>query len=122
MSSRRMFSPDGDNRIGGRPTSSAARESIPFGSHVADTSMRKVRSLHPAQFMPPPPDEEGSDAGGSARSATPVERPDSGTGVGMGAFKEREFSLSHLLTNALILQVGVVLSYLIPLNPSLTEA
>jgi len=107
---RRMFSPDGD-RVGGRPRSGTARDSVPFGTHVADTSMRKVRSLHPAQFMPPPPDEEGgSDAGGSARSATPVDRPTSG-GVSVAGSvrvesKEREFSLSHLLTNVLILQVG----------------
>jgi len=112
---RRMFSPDGD-RVGGRPPSSAARDSLPFGSHVVDTSMRKVRSLHPTQFMPPPPDEDGvSDAGGSARSATPVDRP-AIWGVGVPSSvkveaKEREFSLSHLLTNVLILQVsGIFLS------------
>ena len=116
ISVRRMFSPDGD-RVGGRPRSSTVRDSVPFGSHVADTSMRKVRSLHPAQFMPPPPDEEGgSDAGGSARSATPVDRPASGGISAAGSVrveaKEREFSLSHLLTNVLILQVGGIYSFL----------
>lgn len=77
--------------------------------------MRKVRSLHPTHFMPPPPDEEaGSDAGigvASVRSATPVDTSasdGSGNGVERG-IKEREFSLSHLLTNILILQVSIFL-------------
>ena len=118
VSARRVFYPESDSRTSviGRPTSSTTRESLPFGSHVLDTSMRKVRSLHPAHFMPPPPDEEGgSDAGigtASVRSATPVDTSASdGPGNGVGRdIKEREFSLSHLLTNILILQVSYFFS------------
>ncbi|KAF8455358.1 Retinoic acid induced 16-like protein-domain-containing protein [Terfezia claveryi] len=123
---RRMFSPDGD-RVGARPRSGTARDSVPFGTHVADTSMRKVRSLHPAQFMPPPPDEEGaSDTGGSVRSATPVDRPASGEVSAAGSVRvearEREFSLSHLLTNVLILQEFIMeLAALTQVRASLFE-
>lgn len=118
VSTRRAFYPESDSKTSviGRPTSSAARDNHPFGIHVVDTSMRKIRSLHPAHFMPPPPDEEGGSdtvvGVASVRSATPVDTSacdGSGNGVGRD-IKEREFSLSHLLTNILILQVGYFFS------------
>ncbi|KAF8466635.1 Retinoic acid induced 16-like protein-domain-containing protein [Kalaharituber pfeilii] len=125
MSARGLFFPPSPPSMGspGRPSSSSAMaagsHSMAFGSQLADTITRKVRSLHPAQFMPPPPEEEGSDVG-TGRSGTPVEGGSIGTGIGEGQGQgqgqskvEREFSLSHLLTNILILQ-GKEMGYLDP--------
>lgn len=69
----------------------------PFGSHVADTMQRRIRVLQPGQqslHRPPPPEENGE---GSERGA-PMPPPKT-------LDEPRDFTLNHLLTNIMILQV-----------------
>lgn len=77
----------------------AGSPSSPFNSHVADTTMRRIKVLQPGQaglHLPPPP--EGESREGSVRSDTGMP-----TTVALG--EEGDFTLSHLLTNIMILQV-----------------
>lgn len=78
----------------------AGSPSSPFNSHVTDTTMRRIRVLQPGQaglHLPPPP--EGESREGSVVS-------DTGTATTVTVGEEGEFTLSHLLTNIMILQVN----------------
>lgn len=77
----------------------AGSPSSPFNSHVTDTTMRRIKVLQPGQaglHLPPPP--EGESREGSVMS-------DAGTAATVTVGEEGEFTLSHLLTNIMILQV-----------------
>lgn len=77
----------------------AGSPNSPFNSHVADTTMRRIKVLQPGQaglHLPPPP--EGESREGSVRS-------DAGTAIIVTLGEEGDFTLSHLLTNIMILQV-----------------
>jgi len=79
--------------------------SSPFGTHVADTTQRRIKVLQPGQkklHLPPPPESESRE--GSIRGDTPTPTPPRDGEDGDGKAVEREFTLSHLLTNIMILQ------------------
>ncbi|KAL7271302.1 hypothetical protein RUND412_005954 [Rhizina undulata] len=83
------------------PAAAAATASpaSPFGSHVADTTTRRIKALQPGQsslHLPPPPE---ADAEGKSEVATTLAAALEGVGA-VGP----EFTLSHLLTNIMILQ------------------
>ncbi|KAH8153095.1 uncharacterized protein LAJ45_02682 [Morchella importuna] len=101
----RALSPAAAVITGGSPSS-------PFNSHVTDTTMRRIKVLQPGQaglHLPPPP--EGESREGSVWS-------DAGT----APFEEgtADFTLSHLLTNIMILQEFVLeLAALVQVRASL---
>lgn len=77
--------------------------SSPFNSHVTDTTMRRIKVLQLGQaglHLPPPP--EGESREGSVRSDTGTAMLEEGVG---------DFTLSHLLTNIMILQVCCLLHF-----------
>ncbi|KAI5779729.1 Retinoic acid induced 16-like protein-domain-containing protein, partial [Geopyxis carbonaria] len=79
------------------PMRGVSPHASPFGSHIADTAQRRIKILHPGQkglHRPPPPEESSRE--GSVKSAGGEEAP--------AAVRGAEFSLSHLLTNIMILQ------------------
>jgi hypothetical protein len=87
-----------------RAISPAVDPAGPFGDHVADTTQRRIKVLMPGQkglHMPPPPEDSASIKSSDTETPTrPVTR-----GSGAAAAAGEEFTLSHLLTNIMILQV-----------------
>jgi len=84
-----------------RGVSPAMDPNSPFENHIADTTTRRIKVLMPGQkglHRPPPPESEdgrGEDAPEAAE--TPPTRT--------SQQQQGEFTLSHLLTNIMILQV-----------------
>jgi hypothetical protein len=94
----------------GAAAMSGSDPSSPFGNHINDTTQRRIKILHPGQkgvHLPPPPEDDSRE--GSVRSFTPSVNTDgggsNGGAGGAGDGGKGEFTLSHLLTNIMILQV-----------------
>ena len=91
-----------------RGVSPATDPNSPFENHIADTTTRRIKVLMPGQkglHLPPPPESEDGKGGEDTpevHNTLPTAR--------IAGRQQGEFTLSHLLTNIMILQVCFLLT------------
>jgi len=91
-----------------RGVSPATDPNSPIENHIADTTTRRIKVLMPGQkglHLPPPPESEDGKGGEDTpevHNTLPTAR--------IAGRQQGEFTLSHLLTNIMILQVCFLLT------------